>query len=100
MPRFVRSAWLDVSADGYAGTSRGMGPRTRGGWLAASLTLRTAAGGVSDDIRITAGGAFQDGSGRARIDIPRSFAVEIESADGTVTVYPAGSIRAVEMRPR
>lgn len=98
MPRFVRPAWIDVSADGSA-SSRGAGPRTSGGYLSAMLTLRTAAGDVSDAIRLQAGGRFADGAGRARLDIPRSFAVEVTAADGTVTVYAAGDVRAVDIRP-
>ena len=97
MPRFVRPAWIEVAADG--GTERGTGPRTRDGYLSARLTLRTADATVSDTIRILAGGSFRDGSGRVSIDIPRGMAVQVESADGTVTVYPAGSIRALEVRP-
>lgn len=99
MPRFVRPAWLDVSADGYSGPTRGMGPRSRDGFLSASLTLRTADGGVSDDIRLLAGGRFADGTGRARVDIPRGMQVTITEADGTQTVYAAGAIRAVDIRP-
>ena len=99
MPRFVRPAWIDVSADGTA-TSRGMGPRTADGYLSAALTLRTADGGVSDAIRLQAGGRFTDRTGRARLDIPREgFAVSITAADGTETVYAADAIRAIDIRP-
>jgi len=98
MPRFVRPAWIDVSADGSA-SSRGTGPRSRDGYLSALLTLRTASGGVSDTIRLDAGGHFADGTGRARLDIPRSFAVTVTGADGVETVYAAGAIRSVDIRP-
>lgn len=97
MPRFVRPAWIEVYTD--TSPSRGMGPRTRDGYLSASLTLRDTYGSVSDAIRLQAGGHFADGTGRAHIDIPRTLAVEITDAVGTVTVYPAGGIRALDVRP-
>ena len=97
MPRFVRPAWIEVAADG--GTERGTGPRSRDGYLSARLTLRTAWAGVSDPIRLAAGGKFADGTGRAELAIPAMFAVQVTAADGTVTAYPAGAIRALEIRP-
>jgi len=98
MPRFVRPAYMRLSADGVA-SKPATGPRTRDGWLTASLTLRTATGGVSEDIRLSAGGRYQDGTGRARFDIPQGFAVSVTAADGTETVYGADDIRALDIRP-
>jgi hypothetical protein len=98
MPRFVRPAWIAVSADGTS-TPRGIGPRTIGGWLSASLTLRTADGTVSPAIEIRAGGNYADGTGRASIEILRGFACEIIGADGSCTVYSADAIRGIEIRP-
>jgi hypothetical protein len=97
MPRFVRPAWIDVSADGahFGGT----GPRTLRGFLTAMLTLRTTDGTVSPAIEIRAGGSYRDGSGRASIEIPRGFACEIIGPDGTVTVHAADAIRGIEIRP-
>ena len=97
MPRFVRPSWLEVSADG--GTSRGTGPRSRDGWLAARLTLRTPSGGVSDAISLDAGGKWTDNAGRAALGIPRTFAVQVEDASGAVTTYAAGDIRRITIRP-
>jgi hypothetical protein len=65
MPRFVRPAWIDVSADGAH--FRGTGPRTLRGFLTAMLTLRTTDGTVSPAIEIRAGGSYRDGSGRIRL---------------------------------
>lgn len=99
MPRFVRPAYIRIAADGvYSQPSTG--PRTRDGYLSASLTLRTADGGVSDDIRIRAGGRFADDTGRARVDIPsHGFAVAVTLADGSEIVYGADKVRAFDIRP-
>lgn len=99
MPRFVRPAWLEVSADGTS-TSRGAGPRDRDGYLSAVLTLRTADGAVSEPIRLDAGGRFTDGAGRASLRIPREgFAVSVTLSDGTEVVYGADAVREVAIRP-
>lgn len=82
MPRFVRPAWLEANADGRA-SSVGLGPRSRDGFVSARITLRTAAGDVSDAITLDAGG--QDDSGRARLSltIPRGFVVELDGIEIT-----------------
>lgn len=76
MPRFVRPAWLAVSVDDRP--ERGTGPRTRDGFVSARLTLRTAAGIVSEPIRFDAGGIGPDGSARLALTIPAGFAVELD----------------------
>jgi hypothetical protein len=63
------------------------------------LTMRAPDGSVSPAIRIDAGGNYADGSGHARMEIPRGFACEIIGADGTVTVHSADTIRGIELRP-
>lgn len=86
MPRFVRPAYMTLRADGVA-SDAGTGPRTKDGWLSATLTLRTADGLVSDPVGISAGGL----RGVASIDIPASFAVDLEtlpSGRTIVTLYP------------
>ena len=82
MPRFVRPAWLDVTADG---PTRGTGPRSRDGWLLAALTLRTPSAEVSPTVRISAGHE----PARAVIEIPDGFTVELDDVTysrGPVTV--------------
>ncbi|MCU0250194.1 MAG: hypothetical protein MUE61_08305 [Vicinamibacterales bacterium] len=74
MPRFVRPAWIALDIDGRR-TELAGGPTTRGGWIAGRVTLRTAAGGVSEPVRIAAGGL----PARLEIDVPQGW---------TVAAYP------------
>lgn len=88
MPRFTRSSYITVSADGVR-TSPSTGPRVKFGWLAATLTLKTADGGVSDPISLTAGGMeYGTGAAHAFIKVPRSMSAVISTnADGSVEVH-------------
>lgn len=98
MPRFVRPAYIRVSADGIY-TEPSIGPKSRDGSLRAALTLRQSDGGVSPVLTLRAGGNYSDGTGRASLDIPRGFAVTMTGADGVETVYSADDIRALTIRP-
>jgi hypothetical protein len=89
MPRFVRNAYIEGSADGVA-TPFGTGPRNLGGWLSARITLRTADAGVSDAIVLTAGGR-ENGSNAAHafLTIPAGMMIAETGArpDGSVEVH-------------
>jgi hypothetical protein len=81
-PRWVRPAWLEAEASNRE-TGVSMGPRVEGGWINAYLTLRTPDGDVSPAIRIVAGGS----RGLARINIPASFEVKLETlGDGSLGI--------------
>lgn len=78
MPRNVRAAWLETRADD--GPERGTGPRGRTGFVSGQLTLRTAAGAVSEPITFDAGGSGDDGSARLALTIPAGYSIEIDGA--------------------
>lgn len=78
MPRYVRPAWLEASADGRA-SPVGLGPRRRDGWLRGHITLRTADGSVSDAVTFYAGGQDGPGRGRLELDIPGTLEIVTEA---------------------
>lgn len=92
MPRFVRNAYIEGSADGIA-TGFGTGPREKGGWLSARITLRTADANVSEPIAITAGGGWdgyetKNRLAHAYIQIPPSMRVFTEPrSDGGIELH-------------
>lgn len=68
MPRFVRPGFI-------SGVDN---PRERSGWARATVTVRTADGGVSDPVTVSAGGMdSRTSAGRLDVDIPAGFQVEI-----------------------
>ena len=89
MPRFVRNAYIEGSADGVA-SPFGTGPREKGGWLSARITLRTADATVSDPIILTAGGrASGSEAAHAFLTIPAGMMIaETGSrADGSIELH-------------
>ena len=69
MPRFIRPGYI-------AGVEN---PRDRSGWASATVTVRTAAGDVSDPVTVSAGGMdSRTGAGRVDVDIPAGFTVEVD----------------------
>ena len=94
MPRFVRNAYIEGSADGVA-SPFGTGPRVKGGWLSARITLRTRDAAVSDAIEITAGGNWVGTDDRDAADsahayftIPPTMRVFTEPrADGGIELH-------------
>ena len=94
MPRNVRPAWIALDIDGRRSPLAG-GPRARGAWIGGAITLRDEYGGVSEDIRISAGGADRD-TGAARLDltIPPGWRVDYypaprdDKARRTISIRP------------
>ena len=73
----TRNAWLAATADGRT-SSVGLGPRAAGGWLSASLTLRTASGGISAPVELSAGGRDADSdTAHAYVRVPRGYRVDV-----------------------
>lgn len=86
MPRNVRPAWLAVNVDD--GPVRSFGPRGHGGYLSGSLTLRTAAGSVSEPpISFDAGFTSERGA-RLALFIPAGYVVDLD--DGEPRTLTAG----------
>lgn len=87
MPRFVRNAYIVGGADGVA-SRFSTGPRERGGWLSADITLCTPDGAVSDAIEVTAGGSWPsggqpEGAAHAYVRIPAGMSFTVDTlADG------------------
>jgi hypothetical protein len=69
MPRFVRPGYIaDVD-----------NPRGRSDFARCTVTVRTAAGDVSDPVSVYAGGMDRaTGAGRVDIGIPAGFTVEVD----------------------
>jgi hypothetical protein len=67
MPRFVRPGYISGVEN----------PRGRSDYARATVTVRTAAGDVSDPVTVYAGGNV-GGAGHVDIGIPAGFTVEID----------------------